>query len=270
VAQHEVSARNDAETSENKIHDDAVAQQYGFRGGLVPGVTVYGYLTWLPASAWGRSWLEAGGMSVRLAKPVYAGDTVTVTSTADGDGRLAVTAANQLGETCATGMAWVAGAAPEGLATVDVDGVAALDASPVPEPDDRPPADERSLAPGTVLGRIERTFGPGERAAQRDLLSDDLALYDDLAVAHPGELIRAANAVLSHTVRMGPWIHVSSECTHLGLVPDGARVTTQARVIDRYERKEHHFVVLDVVSVHDGMPVLAVRHTAIYAPRVTI
>ena len=57
MAQHEVSARNDAEDSENKIHDDAVGQQYGFRGGLVPGVTVYGYLTWLPASAWGRSWV---------------------------------------------------------------------------------------------------------------------------------------------------------------------------------------------------------------------
>jgi acyl dehydratase len=269
VTRHEVSARNDAETSENKIHDDAVAQQYGFRGGLVPGVTVYGYLTWLPASAWGRRWLESGGMSVRLSRPVYAGDTVTVTSTPDGEGRLAVTAANQLGEACATGVAWPAGAAPEGLAIVDVDGVAALDAAPAPATDDRPPADERSLAPGTVLGRIERIFGPGERAGQLDLLSDDLGLYDDLAVAHPGELIRAANAVLSHTVRMPAWIHVSSECTQLGLVPDGACVTTQARVIDRYERKGHGFVVLDVVSTADEIPVLAVRHTAIYAPRVS-
>jgi len=92
LATHEVSARNDAETSENKIHDDAVAQQYGFRGGLVPGVTVYGYLAWLPASAWGEQWLASGGMSIRLSRPVYAGDTVTVTSVDDGDGRLAVTA----------------------------------------------------------------------------------------------------------------------------------------------------------------------------------
>src|SRR3954454_3002194 len=87
VIRHEVPARNDAESSENKIHDDTVARQYGFRGGLVPGVTVYGYLTWLPASVWGRSWLEAGGMTVRLARPVYAGDTVTVTGEDGGGGR---------------------------------------------------------------------------------------------------------------------------------------------------------------------------------------
>jgi acyl dehydratase len=267
MASHEVSARNDAETSENKIHDDAVAQQYGFRGGLVPGVTVYGYLTWLPASAWGRSWLESGGMSVRLSRPVYAGDTVTVTSVDDGAGRLAVTATNQLGEACATGFAWRSGAAPEGLASVDVAGVAALDAAPVPAAEARPPADERTLAPGTVLGRLDRSFGPGDRAAQLDLLGDDLAVYDGLGVAHPGELIRAANAVLSQTVRLGPWIHVASESTHLGVVPDGTTVTTQARVIDRYERKEHQFVVLDVVSAIGGTPVLAVRHTSIYSPR---
>jgi acyl dehydratase len=268
LAAHEVVARNDAETSENKIHDDAVAQQYGFRGGLVPGVTVYGYLTWLPASAWGRDWLESGGMSIRLARPVYAGDTVTVTSEADDGGCLAVTATNQLGEACATGLAWRAGAAPDGLAPVDVGGVVALATAPVPELDERPPASAETLAAGTVLGRLQRRLGPEDRAVQLDLLSDDLGLYDELAVAHPGELIRAANAVLSRTVRLGPWIHVSSETTHLGLVPDGATVTTQARVVDRYERKEHQFVVLDVVSAVDGDAVMAVRHTAIYAPRV--
>ena len=40
-----VKARNTSTSSENKIHDDAVAKTYGFRGGLVPGVTVYAYLT---------------------------------------------------------------------------------------------------------------------------------------------------------------------------------------------------------------------------------
>ena len=38
---YRVKARNTSATSENKIHDDATAQPLGFRGGLVPGVTVY-------------------------------------------------------------------------------------------------------------------------------------------------------------------------------------------------------------------------------------
>ena len=37
---HTLRASNEATESENKIHDDTVAAQYGFRGGLVPGVSV--------------------------------------------------------------------------------------------------------------------------------------------------------------------------------------------------------------------------------------
>ena len=40
---YRVKARNTSSTSDNKIHDDAVAAKYGFRGGLVPGVTVREY-----------------------------------------------------------------------------------------------------------------------------------------------------------------------------------------------------------------------------------
>ena len=65
---------------------------------------------------------------------------------------------------------------------------------------------------------------------------------------------------------MGPWIHVSSETTHLG--PSGrCHGHNAGGAVDRYERKEHQFVVLDVVSAVDGDAVMAVRHTAIYAPR---
>ena len=39
---YRVRAHNIAADSENKIHDDSVARQYGFAGGLVPGVVVYG------------------------------------------------------------------------------------------------------------------------------------------------------------------------------------------------------------------------------------
>ncbi len=270
---HRVPARNDAEQSENKIHDDDVAQQYGFRGGLVPGVTVYGYLTWLPASAWGQPWLERGGMSARFVKPVYDGDEVTVTAdaaasapaVADGGERLTLTATNQHGDVCATGSAWLSGPAP-GVASLDA-GIVAGEARPVPAPEDRPPAGPATLVPGTLLGSISRTFDAADRAKYLDLLSDDLGLYEQLGVAHPGSLIRAANEVLSRTVRLGPWIHVSSETTHLGLVADGSTVTTYGQVVDRYERKGHQFVDLDVVSVVGREPVLSVHHTAIYAPR---
>ena len=77
---YRVEAFNASKESENKIHDDAVAQRFGFRGGLVPGVDVYAYMTHLPVQRWGRAWLERGTAECRFLKPVYDGDTAIVTA----------------------------------------------------------------------------------------------------------------------------------------------------------------------------------------------
>jgi hypothetical protein len=258
-ASHWVKARNDAEHSENKIHDDAVARQYGFQGGLVPGVAVYGYLTWAPVSAWGLDWLTGGAMSARFVKPVYDGDEVEVRIDPADDSHLDVSAVSR-GEVCGAASAWLP-AERQRLALTE------RARTPFPTPSGRPPADERSLAVGTWLGTAEKTWGPSDRAHYLDLLGDDLAIYDEHRLVHPGALIRTANEVLARTVLLGPWIHVSSTATNLGTVTDGEMVTTYGRVADLYERKGHRFVELDVVSTVDDRAVLSVRHTAIYEPR---
>src|SRR5271165_3661849 len=100
---YQIKAFNTAKESENKIHDDAVARRFGFKGGLVPGVEVYAYMTHLPVARWGSAWLERGTAKCRLIKPVYDGDIVTVTAseTATGlDLRLECR-----GELCASGHA---------------------------------------------------------------------------------------------------------------------------------------------------------------------
>ena len=66
---YHVEAFNTAKESENKIHDDAVARRFGFKGGLVPGVEVYAYMTHLPVARWGRAWLDRGSAECRLLKP---------------------------------------------------------------------------------------------------------------------------------------------------------------------------------------------------------
>jgi acyl dehydratase len=75
-----LTAFNTATASENKIHDDAVASRFGFTGGLVPGVDVFAYLAHMPMAAWGKDWLGGGFMQARFVKPVYDGDTATVSS----------------------------------------------------------------------------------------------------------------------------------------------------------------------------------------------
>ena len=67
-AAYDVRAFNQAAASENKIHDDTVAQRFGFRGALVPGVTVFAYMAHQPVARWGRAWLERGAADCRHAE----------------------------------------------------------------------------------------------------------------------------------------------------------------------------------------------------------
>jgi hypothetical protein len=45
LPRYRVSARMAVDPVENKIREDELARAMGFRGGLVPGVTVYAWMT---------------------------------------------------------------------------------------------------------------------------------------------------------------------------------------------------------------------------------
>ena len=136
-----MSAYNTAHDSENKIHDDDVARRFGFGGGLVPGVDVYGYMTHLPVLRWGRAWLERGTAECRFFKPVYDGDIASVTASEAVCERVRQRAKGALdisvesrGEACATGRAALPDARPA---------APSLDLfRKVPQRAERPPADE--------------------------------------------------------------------------------------------------------------------------------
>ena len=66
-------AFNQSRESENRIHSDEVAREYGFKGGLVPGVTVSAYLIHPGVEAWGLDWLTRGRASVMVGSPLYDG-----------------------------------------------------------------------------------------------------------------------------------------------------------------------------------------------------
>jgi len=255
---HHVRARNAATASENKIHDYAVARQYGFAGGLVPGITVFGYLTAPIVKAWGQAWLERGALSARFRQPIYDGDDVTVVGTPSSDGDIALEARNQAGEVCALGQAGLQPGAPE-LPALDDYPEACLPASrfaPTPE----------ALAAVGILGSVEAGFH-AERV-DHTLVGDDLPIYRELGVAHPVWLLYFANAILASNVVLGPWIHTASAIQNLGLLHDGERLSARGRIVDLSERRGHQVVDLDVLMLAGGVrPVMRVRHTAIYRLR---
>src|SRR5215510_6645273 len=106
---YEVLARNTSADSENKIHDNTVAARFGFSGGLVPGVTVLGYMTG-PIVKRFPQWLEHGSMQLRFTQPFYDGDPVVVRARARTDGdhtSLDITAERRDGTVCASASATV-------------------------------------------------------------------------------------------------------------------------------------------------------------------
>lgn len=257
---YEVAAYNTATDSANKIHDDGVAQQYGFRGGLVPGVDVYAYLIRAAVETFGPEWLRSGGIRARFHHPVYDGDTVTVTGTPTDDGGLDLVVADPAGVACARGHA-VATPVP---IERPLPATAPLPAAP-------PPASAQALAVGTVLGSVSDVFDASAAlrylADVRETRPEFRTGADGALVAHPGWLLRFANTILARNVVLGPWIHVESDVRLLGLVTPGQTVTARAVVLDEFERKGHRFVTLDVAVDADGTPVERVTHTAIHTAR---
>ena len=195
---YSVVAFNTATASTNKIHDDEVAQQLGFRGGLVPGVDVYAYLCHPPAARWGREWLEHGTMRARFHVPVYDGHEAHISSP-DGE-RLELH--DEEGGLCADGAAALGEpGAPRRTSTTG--------------PTCRRRSRRRwrrpqALAPGTALGLGAHRFVAGEAGEYLAAVRETLPLYPDRRVAHPGWILRDANYVLSRNVVLGPWIHVES------------------------------------------------------------
>jgi hypothetical protein len=266
---YQVRARNTSAESENKIHDDTVAASYGFRGGLVPGVTVFGYMTVPIVARFRHDWLERGSMQVKFHQPFYEGEEVTVVAEVDSDSeplKISVFARREDGTVCATGLAtvndssrWLGEPRLEDYPLADL-----------PEYVARPPASREACIPGKVLGTLKERFD--SRDAESGLLQrvdEHLDLYfGGSAVAHPAMLLAMANHSLMHNFELGPWIHTASDLINLSVARDGEEISVRGRVADCYERKGHEFVVLNLLSIANGeRAVQQVRHTAIYKLR---
>ncbi|HME11028.1 MAG TPA: hypothetical protein VKG25_28495 [Bryobacteraceae bacterium] len=255
-----VRARNTAPYSENKIHDDVVAASYGFQGGLVPGVTVYGYLASVVVRELSPEWMQSGSMSVRLQAPFYDGDPVRIETQKVGDD-LRLLAEREASAVCATGLARIREPILEWADFAE---------APMPPFESRPDAAWGLFEPGKPLGtlRDRLDLNDGEYLERHcfDAVAETLPLYR--TTAHPAVLLAMANLILVSNYRLGPWIHASSELTNFGAAAHGDEVCVRGRVHDRFERKGHEFVVLDLAMTKStGERLLRARHTAIYRPR---
>jgi acyl-CoA thioesterase FadM len=260
------SAPAPIEPHENKIHEDDLARQYGFKGGLVPGVTVYAWMTHPVVEALGVEWLERGTFATRFAKPIYYDEPATVRAkvaarTADSV-TIEVAAHNSAGEVCGTAMMTLSRGQLSSPPAVGGYAVA-------PVPVERPRATRAHLESLSALGTPELELDGKAAGDYIARFGETLALYAGAgAPAHPGIHLDLSNRALDRNVRMSPWIHTESRGRHWSAARVGERLEMRGRIERLFEKKGHELVEADLLLVAGGArPVASIRHTAIYLLR---
>ena len=265
LPEYRVKARNTSSTSENVIHHDDEARRYGFAAALVPGITLYAYLTHPVAEAFGPAWLARGTASVRFVKPVHEGDEFTVAGTITERTGVGISA-SVVGRTAAGECAVMTVTLPAGSPTPVNPALYPV----APLPAERPTATREYLAGVDALGTPEALYDEACAAEYLERVSDTLSHYRGAdGWVHPAFFLQQANRALRDNVQVSPWIHVGSVVRHLGGARVGTHLATRGRVRSVFEKKGRDMVELDLLIVGgaSARPVAHIHHTAIYRLR---
>jgi acyl dehydratase len=220
------NAVNLPEHADNAIHTDEGARAAGFPGALVAGVTVYAYMTHVPATAWGMAWLTSGGAEVRFRHPVMDRDIIDFAAT--DKARVHAKVAGEL----------------------KAEATFSQVAETLPERDGEP------LDPIEFV--VDATWSDyGLRGG------DDCPIYVRDSIAHPTSWPRIANQFCHDQLVNGSWIHVRSTVQHLGVAPVGSTIRATANVFERFDSRAGERATLDVRISANGRPVAAIEHEAI-------
>lgn len=260
-APYQVRTHNASTESENRMHSDDVAKQFGFKGGLVPGVTVFSHMTQPMVARYGEAWLARGTAEVSFGKPAYEGELLTIHTRDETNSAHVLTCLNEQG----TELARMSATLPATAGKPDA-------RSNIPP---APPQNERPTVTWDLM-EVNKPFPALAWSPTRDdnLVwcrdnRDELALYREGAtpLLHPGFILRQANFVLRKRFILPAWIHAASRITFFESARVGSDYEVRAIPEDKWNHKGHEFVRL-YVAVRCGQRAVAeVLHTAIFRPR---
>jgi hypothetical protein len=258
---YEVRTHNASSQSENRMHSDDVALAYGFKGALVPGVTVFSHMTQPLVARVGADWLARGSAEVTFAKPAYEGELLNVRAAQTaGEHAYTLTCANEQGVELARMSAQLHGA------------VSAVDARAGLAP---AAARDKELVTWELMEVGQPFPALAWRPTQADNLEwcadvrDALPVYREGAAPalHPGFVLRQANLVLRNRFTLPAWIHTASRIAFHAVARAGETFEVRAIPEEKWQRKGHEFVRLYVCILRDGRVVAEILHTAIFRPR---
>ena len=246
------------------IHDDELAKVYGYRGALVPGIILYGYMANPVVNTWGMNWVRRGTMQSHSRRPVYEGDRVVITAQPVREDEFGLSVEMEMhdgeGNLMATGRATLPNADPE------MPDLADFPVEPIKEP--LRPIEPGGFKAGDRFASKGATMDAADLRESLDLFGQSWPTYEQEGIIHPSQFPRVAthNALSSYALPT-PSIYVSAMTQHLGVAHVGEEMTSSGYVVQAYERKGNHYTDQRHVIFAAGRPVALVLRTSIYAAR---
>jgi hypothetical protein len=262
TAPYQVRTHNASTQSENRMHSDDVARTFGFKGGLVPGVTVFSHMTQPMVARHGAAWLARGTAEVSFGKPAYEGELLSIHTTATGADAYTLICTNEEG----VELARMNAALPAAPAQPD----ARSDIAPAPPPNERQTVTWDLMEIGKPFPALAWSPTVDENLTWCRDARDELPLYREgkTPLLHPGFILRQANHVLRTRFVLPAWIHAGSRLTFFEALRVGADYEVRAIPEEKWNNKGHEFVRLYVAIRHGQRTMAEVIHTAIFRPRV--
>lgn len=260
----QAQAFNQVPDSKNEIHGDQVARDYGFKGGLVPGVTVSAYLLHPIAAAIAEPFIETGAAHCRITSPLYDDERFTVEVEQPSNGHFLTRLTNPQGVVTANAEVTL----PENPLTPPV-----RRGDPLAEDSHQPP-----LATPENMQKLQKqgcfsfsyTWEPGH--AMWRYLRDDEQMADCFfrqQKANPSFILGVSNWVLASNAVMNPWVHMETTSQNYASISRGTVVIGEMCIDDLFEKKGHCFVdaTVNLFDATDSRCYSSVKLRAIYRLR---
>ncbi len=274
-----IVARNTAAGEAGSIHDDAYAARMGYRGGLVPGVTLLAQCTPTLIDTFGEAWPERGRLRARFVRPAYDGETLALRAAverAEGDDvtlacrieRSDDGACVEIEASCFVGESPTLATKPWRTA-IPVAGPAVR-----PPGGGLPPLAPENMAVGQELSPFTYRLSLGESAAWAGAAGDESPWYGDASpfggrpIVHPAWFARDAISLLRHNFTYKATIHAATDLAYQAVGWPDRDYTVYGYVVGLYERKGNSYAVLDTLTVdQDGREIVRNRHTSVITLR---
>ena len=264
--EHQIEAylsNEDSADISNPIHSTEIAAQFGFRGALIGGVTVWGWATPAILEALGDGWLSRGWSEFDFRQPTYPGDQMTiVVQPEEGDaGAWTVAMTNQDDVLCVRGRVGLGDA--EWLHEFTTP--QAMTAEPPPDPKPALVLDRAPVGQDWRAMSVDATPEFAREFAADKQHAEDPRFVGDAPVLHPAWTAGWAEGLMRHNVYVPSSMHTRSRIQHLAPIPSGQVVTGGAHFLEAYERRAHHFANFDVLlRGEDGTDLARLRHWTVF------